>query len=90
MKMTPNDFHPVDYWNQSARPIYKLTHPDDPVFGAEVHLSPPGFWRWRAHGRFCREYGEEPRKRRAMWAAIHALNDYYTKSTTPCPTPPTP
>ena len=85
--MTPDDFKLTSHWHQGVRgdrdgrrPIYTLAHPEDPAFGATVKLNPP-VWSWSTHGRVGGNHGYNTRKRHAMWDAIKALQEYYTKAT---------
>jgi hypothetical protein len=79
--MTPDDFKPAGHWRQGTRgptrddrrPIFRIEHPKDPAFHAEVTLNPPS-WMWSAGGRIgAHAHGYETRKRKAMWQAIQAL-----------------
>jgi hypothetical protein len=79
--MNPDDFQPAGHWRQRTRgptrddrrPIFRINHPTDHAFYAEVTLSPPS-WRWTVNGRVAmHNYGYAKRKRQAMWQAINAL-----------------
>lgn len=92
--MTPDDFKLAGHWCQATRgnrdgrrPIYKLTHPQDPAFYAQVTLNPP-VWAWSIHGRVGGTSGYNTRKRHAMWDAINALTEYHRRATTHAPRTP--
>ena len=81
--MKPEDFQPAGYTSTGHRPIFRITHPEDPAFYAEVTLSPPS-WRWSVHGRVgMHNFGYAKRKRPAMHAALQSLIDTHAACQNP-------
>ena len=86
--MTPDDFKPTDhskYVAIGARPPYPpgedftISHPKDPAFKARVSRLCDR-WIWSANGRVgTHARGYEPRKRKSMLQAIHALQAAYER-----------
>lgn len=89
--MTPADFQPAGHWHQRTRgptrddrrPIWKLTHPDDPAFHATL-TTDGRLWKWSVNGRIgMHNYGYDKRKRPAMHAAIQSLKETHQRCQNP-------